>query len=259
MLKFCAHLGYLFTEYPLEDRFRAAKNAGFAAIEHPSPYEFGTARFRAFAQEVDLPCAQIAAPAGDPVKNEKGVACLAGRQDDFKASIKVGIRGAIEVGAPLLHFMPGILAEGADRETCRDIYLENLAWAADQCAAANLKVLIEPISDETVPGFYVNHPDFALSLITELDHPSVGLLFDVYHAAVKEINPIDFIKNHIDLMLHIQIADYPGRHEPGSGILAYHEIFRTLDDLGYSGFVGGEYKPKNKTLAGLAWLREATA
>ncbi len=259
MLKFSAHLGYLFTEYPLEDRFRAAKDAGFAAIEHPSPYRFGTSRFRILAQEVDLPCAQIAAPAGDPKENEKGLACLAGRQDDFKASIKIGIRGALDIGAPLLHVMPGVLVNGMDRESCRDIYLENLTWAADECAAANLKVLIEPISDETVPGFYVNHPAFALSLITELNHSSVGLLFDVYHAAVKGIDPVKFIKDHIDVMLHIQIADHPGRHEPGSGILAYADVFQVLDDLDYTGFVGGEYKPKYGTLAGLKWMQEATA
>lgn len=256
MPKFCAHLGYLFTELPLEDRFHAAKDAGFSAIEHPAPYTFGAARFRNLMHEVDLPCAQIAAPAGDPEKNEKGLACLDGRSDDFKASIDIGIATALTIGSPLLHVMPGVLIDGMERDSCRNIYLENLAWAADQCAAAELKVLIEPISDETVPGFYVNHPDFALSLIAELNHPSVGLLFDVYHAAVKGIDPVKFIKDHSNVMLHIQIADHPGRHEPGSGTLPYADIFQTLDELGYEGFIGGEYIPKNNTLAGLTWMHK---
>ncbi|MRG70922.1 TIM barrel protein [Alphaproteobacteria bacterium HT1-32] len=256
MPQFCAHLGYLFTEFPLEARFSAASSAGFMAVEHPSPYDFGITRFRDLLTENNLTCAQIAAPAGDAGKGEKGLACLQDRSAEFRESVSTGIAAAIEIGVPLLHIMPGILPDGATRQDCRATYISNLKWAADRCADANITVLIEAISDESVPGFYVNHPTFALDLISEISHERVALLFDVYHAAVKGLDPIAFIDRHIGTIAHIQIADYPGRHEPGTGTIPYKEIFSRLDILSYPGVVGCEYKPEHETIRGLNWQTE---
>ncbi|MEQ8710617.1 MAG: TIM barrel protein [Rhodospirillales bacterium] len=253
---FCAHLGYLFTELPLEERFSAAAAAGFTTVEHPAPYDFSIARFRDLLDAHDLTCAQIAAPAGDPGKGEKGLACLKDRTAGFRESVDTGIAAAREIGTSLLHIMPGILPDGATREDCRETYLTNLGWAADRCAAANITVLIEAISDESVAGFYVNHPDFALDLISGLSHGHVAMLFDVYHAAVKGLDPVAFIEQHLDRIAHIQIADYPGRHEPGTGTLPYKEIFARLDSLAYPGVVGCEYKPAHDTIGSLSWLAE---
>ena len=254
MPRFCAHLGYLFTDRPLTERFAAAAAAGFAAVEHPDPYGMGIDAFARAAARHRLPVAQIAAPAGDAEAGEKGLACLDGRQHEFRRSVEAGIDAAAALGTTLLHVMPGILPDGATRKQCEAVYLENLAWAADRCGSAGLTVLIEAISDETVAGFYVNHPDYALELRGRLGRDNVRLLFDVYHAAVKGLDPIGFLERHVDAVGHIQIADHPGRHEPGTGRVPYAALFGLIDDLGYAGWVGCEYKPAAATEDGLGWM-----
>lgn len=257
MPRFCAHLGYLFTELPLEDRFTAARDAGFSAVEHPNPYPFGTTRFRDLLLSTGLGCQQIAAPAGDAEKGEKGFACLTARQADFRSSLNAGLVAARIIGAPMLHIMPGILLEGESRAGCRDTYVANLMWAANQCAEAGITGLIEPISDETVPGFYVNHPDFAAELIADIGSTSIRMLFDLYHAAVKDVDVLKFVSDHIDTIAHIQIADHPGRGEPGSGALDFTAFFALLDSLDYAGYVGCEYKPSGDTAATLGWMESS--
>lgn len=255
MPRFCAHLAYLFNEIPLEDRFAAAANAGFAAIEHPSPYTFGIERFADLARQHELPVAQIAAPSGEGTLGEKGFACLADRQNDFRKSVVDGIKAAATIGTTLMHVMPGVLPKGAKREDLRRTYVDNIKWAADQASQSGLTILIEPISDETVPGFYANHPEFVLSLMEDIGSDNLAMLFDVYHAAVKGLDPIAFLRSNIARIAHIQIADHPGRNEPFSGTLPYEAIFAEIDRLGYAGTVGCEYKPTSETAAGLKWLQ----
>lgn len=257
MPRFSAHLGYLFTEMPLEDRFAAAAVAGFRAIEFPAPYGFGLQRFRDCVAEHGLSVVQIGAPSGDPEKGEKGFACLSGRSDDFRRSVNAGIAAAGEIGCPRLHIMPGRLPDGKNRKALRGVYIANLIWAVEQCATAGVTMIIEPISDETVPGFYMNHPDFAVSVLEEIDQSSARMLFDIYHATVKGIDPIFFLKQHLHLIDHIQIADHPGRHEPGTGTVLYPAIFDLLDEAEYDGWVGCEYVPAEATHASLGWLSEA--
>ncbi len=255
MPRFCAHLGYLFTELPLEKRFAAAANAGFVAVEHPSPYDFGPERFGNLAAKNGLTVSQISAPSGNPEAGEKGFACLADRVDDFRSSVRQGIEAAAVVGTKLLHVMPGILPDGLDREQLRETYVRNLRWATDECQRANLTVLIEAISDETIAGFYVNHPEFAISLLEEIDAANARLMIDVYHAAVKGLDPIAFVRANLERIAHIQIADFPGRHEPGSGSVRFSRFFKELDTLGYEGLVGCEYKPATETQQGLHWFK----
>ncbi len=254
MPRFCAHLGYLFTEVPLEERFAAAASAGFVAVEHPAPYDFGPERFGSLAAQNGLSVAQISAPSGNAKAGEKGFACLADRKDDFQRSVRQGIEAARAVGTNLLHVMPGILPAGHAREQLRDTYVSNLKWAADECQRAHLTVLIEPISDETITGFYVNHPDFAIALLDDIDAGNARLMFDVYHAAVKELDPVAFVQANLERIAHIQIADYPGRHEPGSGRVQFSRFFEELDSLNFEGLVGCEYKPATNTQQGLHWL-----
>jgi hydroxypyruvate isomerase len=255
--RFSAHLGYLFTEMPLEDRFAAAAVAGFRAIEFLLPYGFGLQRFRDCVAEHGLSVAQIGAPNGDPEKSERGFACLPDRSDDFRRSVNAGIAAAGEIGCPRLHIMSGRLPDGNSRKSLRDVYMANLAWASEQCASAGLTMIIEPISDETMPGFYLNHPDFAVSVLEEIDQSSARMLFDIYHATVKGLDPISFLKQHLHLIDHIQIADHPGRHEPGTGTVPFSAIFDLLDEAEYDGWVGCEYVPAEGTHAGLGWLSEA--
>lgn len=254
MPRFAAHLGYLFTETPLENRFAAAAAGGFGAVEHPSPYSFGVDRFAGLAQEHGLAVAQVAAPSGDPARGEKGFACLPDRTAEFRESVLMGVAAAQTLSCPYLHIMPGVLPNGATRDELRQTYLHNLETAAHHCSMSGLTVLIEAISDETVPGFYVNDPRFAAELVTELRQPNVRLLFDAYHAAVKDVDPVAFCRAHLDLIGHLQIADHPGRHEPGSGAIPYPAFFDLLDRQGYRGWVGCEYKPAGATEDGLGWL-----
>lgn len=255
MPRFCAHLGYLFTDRPLEDRFAAAASAGFPAVEHPDPYAMGVGAFARAAASHGLVVAQIAAPAGDAAAGEKGLACLDGRQREFRDSIDAGIAAATATGSRRLHVMPGILPDGMTRAQCEAVYLENLGWAAERCGSAGLSVLIEAISDETVPGFYVNHPAYALDLKRRLASDNVLLLFDVYHAMVKNLDPIGFLEDNVGAIGHIQIADHPGRHEPGTGGVPFAGLFARTDALGYTGWVGCEYKPSARTEDGLGWMR----
>lgn len=254
MPKFCAHLGYLFTEMPFHERFACAQAAGFEAIEHPDPYGIGIDRFASLANSCNMPVAQIAAPSGDPSRGEKGLACQPGRTEEFRESVIQGIDAARRIRAKALHLMSGVIPEGRKREDLRDVYVANVIWAADIAADAGVPLIIEAISDETVSGFYLNDPRFALDLLDEIARPNASLLFDTFHAAVKGIDIIDFAIQHSDRIGHIQIADHPGRNEPGSGILPFQEFFQALDDIGYAGWVGCEYKPVGLTKDGLGWL-----
>ncbi len=255
MPRFSAHLGYLFTEIPLSERFAAAAAAGFSAVEHPEPYGFGVEQFADACERHGLSVAQIAAPAGNSSKGEKGLACLSGRQDDFRVSVEDGIKAAKRTGSPLLHVLPGLLTPDQNRSDVADLYIKNITFAADACAAEGLGLIIEAISDETIAGFFVNHPDYALDLIAAIGRPNVTMLFDTYHAAVKNLDPVAYIESHLEHIGHIQIADHPGRHEPFTGNLEFDRFFESLDAAGYEGFVGCEYKPKGPTEDGLNWMK----
>ena len=256
MPRFCAHLGYLFTELPLEERFGAAREAGFSAIEHPAPYEFGVTAFRDAAQAHGLTVPQIAAPGGKPGSGEKGLACLSGRTGDFRDSIQKGIDAALTIGAPMLHTLVGIIPEGIAADKCRDTYLTNIAWATEQCDKAGLRLILEPICNEANPGFFLNDMFLAVELIRELSETTTGMLFDTYHAAATRVDILTFLEGHLDIIAHVQISDYPGRHEPGSATLPFDDFFRLLDHLNYPGWVGCEYKPATDTTSGLGWASE---
>lgn len=255
---FSAHLGYLFTELPLAERFSAAAAAGFTVVEHPAPYEFGLQAFAAAVRRERLSVAQVASPAGDPASGEKGLACLAGRETAFQENVLLGIEAARVLGTEKLHVMPGCVPPGLQRSDLVGKYLDNMNWAAERCSDAGLTLLIEPISDETVPGFFVNDPVFAIGLLEQLDSRTVRLLFDAYHAAVKGIDPVAFVEKHLDLIAHIQVADFPGRHEPGTGRIDYDRFFDRLDRLGYGGSVGCEYKPAGRPAGGFGWMHRFT-
>tara|TARA_R110002110_G_scaffold261322_6_gene477144 strand:+ start:14666 stop:15451 length:786 start_codon:yes stop_codon:yes gene_type:complete len=256
MPRFCAHLGYLFTELPLEERFGAARKEGFSGIEHPAPYGFGVTAFRDAARAHDLTVPQIAAPGGKPGNGEKGLACLPGRASDFRDSVRKGMDAAITIGAPMLHTLAGIIPDGETADKCRDTYLTNIAWATEQCAEAGLTLIIEPISNQANPGFFLDNPLFAAELIRELGNAGPGMLFDTYHAAATDIDILTFFESHLNIISHVQVSDFPGRHEPGTGTLPFDDFFKLLDHLNYPGWVGCEYKPATDTSSGLGWAAE---
>lgn len=255
MPEFCAHLGYLFTEMPLAERFAAAKTAGFDWVEHPAPYAFGVDDFAKACADHGLQVAQIAAPAGDGALGEKGFACLAAREDDFVRSLHTGVDAALRISARFLHIMPGIIEPDTQehRDRLRELYSSRIAMAADYAAANEVSILIEPINNDTIPGFYMNDPRFAAEVLNAIARPNAFMLLDVYHAVNRGLDPVAFWDRAGHLVGHIQIADAPGRHEPGSGKIDFAAFFAAIHASGYAGVVGLEYKPQAGTLDGLGW------
>ena len=246
-----AHLGYLFTEVPLAARFEAAARSGFRYVEHPSPYSLPAALVADLCDEHGLSVVQIALPAGG--EGEKGLAAIPGREGDFARTAEIGMAYAEVIGCTLVHPMSGIPEPGFTRNVLDATYRANLELACSIAADAALDVIIEPIGAEALEGYYMNRPDFAVSVIDQLARPNLRLSFDVYHAKNAGIDPAAFARSHGSLMAHVQIADSPGRHEPGSGKIDFDELFAAFDESGYVGVIGLEYHPAASTEAGLNW------
>ncbi len=251
---FSAHFGYLFTELPLAERFAAARRSGFVAVEHPSPYAMPAAEFRRHVQDEGLSLVQIALPAGDPARGEKGMAALPGREVEFRVTLETGITYATESGARFIQLQSGLQPPEVAFDVLWDTYLRNLTFAAKRAAQAGLGVLIEPIGPGTLEGYFMGNSALALRAVRELQEPNLGMLFDVFHAANAGEDPLAFIATNSAAIRHLHIADYPGRNQPGTGTIDFPALFRLLADIGYAGLIGCEYKPTGHTMESLAWL-----
>lgn len=258
MPRFSAHLGYLFSDRPLNERFAAARRFGFAAVEHPAPYELPAERTAALLQDTGLVFAQLAAPAGDPSKGEKGLAVLPDRRAEFRASIDRALDYADAVGCTMIHVMSGIAPADADEPAVWGAYIDNMRFAAEAFARRGKRLLIEPISRRTVSAYFMSDPERALEAADAIG-PNAVLLFDVYHAKLGGFDPLAFIRSALPRIAHVHIADEPGRHEPGTGRLDFATLFRLLDERGFEGLVGCEYVPSGRTEDGLGWLAKAGA
>lgn len=255
MKRLSAHLGYLFAEMPLEQRFAAARRAGFGAVEHPAPYALGVGRTKGLLAEHGLVFTQLALPSGDSALGEKGFACLPGRQKEFKDALSIGIDFAESVGCPAVHVMSGIAPPQADAGALWATYVANVSLAATECARRGLRLLVEPISTGTVPGYYMNNLPLALKVVEEVGVSSAAILLDTFHARANGIDPTAFMAAHAAVIAHVHVADYPDRHEPGTGMIDFAAFFRTLASVGFGGWVGLEYVPAAGTEEGLGWAR----
>ncbi|MEP3276760.1 MAG: TIM barrel protein [Stappiaceae bacterium] len=255
MLQFSAHLGRRFSGLPFEARFAAAKAAGFGAVEYPSPYAVGIDYFDECARKQGLAVAQITAPAGDAGKGDKGFACFSFRVDDFRASIRKGLAAANLLDCPSLLVRAGILREDDTRGDLRSDYIDNMRWAAEQCALAEVKLLIEPASEKVVPGYFLNDMALAISVLNELNSDAVGLLFNVYQAHLMGTDPVKFVKDHYDLIRHFHVADHPGRNQPGTGSIDFKSIFSVLESRSFAGWIGCDYSARPEADDTLEWYR----
>ncbi len=253
MLRFSAHLGYLFTELPLAERFAAARRAGFTAVEHPGPYALPAPALRALLQETGLEFVQFALPAGDVAKGEKGFAALPGREAEFRDSVHVGLDYAETIGARFIQVQSGLVPPGADHGALWATYVANLAVAAEAAARRSIDVLIEPIGAGTLADYFMDRSDLALRALEEVGQPNLRLLFDVFHSSNAGIEPAGFISEHVSKIGHLHIADFPGRNQPGTGTIDFPALFRTIEQSGYQGLIGCEYKPTGRTEASLGW------
>ncbi len=254
MPRFAANLSYLFTEFPFERRFAAAAEAGFKAVEFHFPYAVESARLADAAHAAGVEVVLFNLPPGDWAAGERGIACHPDRIDEFRAGVATAVDYAKALGCPRLNCLAGIAPAGVDAATARATLVANLRFAAAALAQAGLTLLLEPINTRDMPGFFVAASRQALDIIAEADAPNLRLQYDVYHAQVMEGDLARTLAEHLPRIGHVQIADNPGRHEPGSGEINFPFLFGHLDRIGYEGWVGCEYAPATDTASSLGWL-----
>jgi hydroxypyruvate isomerase len=256
MPRFAANLTMLFTEVPFLDRFERAARAGFHAVEFLFPYAHPAEEIRRRLDEHQLALVLHNLPAGDWDAGERGIACLPDRVDEFRAGVATAIAYAKALGVTQLNCLAGKAPAGADPALLQRTLVANLRFAADALRRADLRLLVEPINTFDIPGFFVNRTAQALAIIDEVGADNLALQYDLYHAQRMEGELAATLEKHLARIAHVQLADNPGRHEPGSGEINYPFIFAHLDRIGYRGWVGCEYKPAASTEAGLHWRQQ---
>lgn len=258
MPRFAANLSMLFTEAPFLERFGRAAAAGFEAVEFLFPYAWPAATLRELLDEHKLRLVLHNLPAGDWDAGERGIACLPERVDEFRAGVATALEYARVLGVGQLNCLAGKAPAGADPAVLRATLVANLRYAAAELERAGCKLLIEPINTFDIPGFLVNRSDQALDILDEVGAPNAFLQYDIYHAQRMEGELAATLRKHLARIAHVQIADNPGRNEPGSGEIHYPFLFAHLDRIGYTGWIGCEYKPAAATEAGLGWMPAAS-
>ena len=249
MLRFAANLSMLFPEAPFLDRFALAARAGFAAVECQFPYEAPAAEIRARLDDLGLAMVLHNLPAGD-----RGLACLPHRVDEFRAGVPRAIAYAHALGVRQVNCLAGIAPAGADAATLRRTLVDNLRFAARAFADDGLRLLVEPINTFDMPGFFVNRTPQAVALLDDVGEANAFVQYDAYHAQRMEGELAATLAKYLPRIAHVQVADNPGRHEPGTGEIRFEFLFAELERLGYEGWIGCEYKPAGRTDVGLDWL-----
>ena len=252
----------LYPELDFLDRFEAAAQDGFKAVEYLFPYAFESSEIAARLKANGLHQVLFNAPPGDWDGGERGLACLPGREAEFRQSLVQALEYAAALDCPRIHVMAGLIPSSTGRETLYSIYIGNLRWAALEAARQGVDVLIEPINTRDIPGFFLNRQDNAHQVIADVGAPNLKVQMDLYHCQIVEGDLAMKLRQYLPTgnVGHIQIAGVPQRHEPDGGELNYPYLFSVLDGLGYTGWVGCEYRPKagtqvGGTSAGLGWLK----
>lgn len=253
MIKLAANLTMLFNEYPFMERFGAASAAGFSAVEFLFPYAFDA---KLIAEQLSRHRLQLVLhnlPAGNWEGGERGIACHPDRIAEFEAGVAQAIAFATILGVKQLNCLAGIKPAGVSTEVAQQTLIHNLRHAAAQLQQHGIRLLIEPINTMDIPGFFLSGTNQALALIEATGSDNLFLQYDIYHMQRMEGELINTIKQHLPMIKHIQLADNPGRFEPGSGEINFHNIFAALNAMAYEGWIGCEYKPQQGTEAGLHW------
>ena len=255
MPKFAANLTMLFNEVPFMERFDKAAAANFKAVEFLFPYAFPAADIKAKLDQNKLTLVLHNLPAGNWEAGERGIACLPDRVEEFRKGVSNAVEYATALGVKQVNCLAGKMPEGVAHTVLRTTFIDNLKYAAAELKKANIKLLIEPINTFDIPGFFLSGTQQAIDIITEVGSDNLFLQYDIYHAQRMEGELANSIQKHLAKIAHIQLADNPGRNEPGTGEINYAYIFAMLDRIGYAGWIGCEYKPAATTEAGLGWLK----
>jgi hydroxypyruvate isomerase len=253
MPRFAANLTMLFAEMPFLDRFAAAKAAGFSGVEYLFPYDYDKADLRERLDEHGLVQVLHNLPAGNWAAGERGIAILPDRVDEFRDGVARAISYAKALDCRQLNCLVGVAPRDADPFEINEVLVENLRFAADALARERIKLLVEPINTLDIPGFFLSKTEQAVQLIADVRSSNLFIQYDIYHMQVMEGDIARSLQKHLPRIAHVQLADNPGRNEPGTGEINYPFLFRHLDTLGYRGWVGCEYKPKTTTVDGLGW------
>lgn len=254
MPRFAANLSMMFGEVPFLERFAAAGEAGFEAVEFLFPYEHPPEELARRLRAGRVQNVLFNMPPGDWGAGERGIAALPGREREFRQGVALALRYAEALGTPSVHAMAGLVPAGADREACRATYLENLRFAAHELAPKGITLLVEPINGRDMPGYFLQTQAEAHAIREEVGAPNLRVQMDLYHAQIVEGDLTVKLRRWVKDVGHVQIASVPDRNEPDRGELSYPHVFRVLDELGYAGWVGCEYRPAQGTVAGLGWF-----
>ncbi|MBC8007420.1 MAG: TIM barrel protein [Prolixibacteraceae bacterium] len=268
MPQFAANLHYLFGEIPFLDRFEAAAAAGFKAVEFQVPYDYTTAELSARLRSNALKMVLFDAPMGDWARGDRGLAAVPGREKEFCDGLDKVLEYGNALGCNTVHLMAGVVGPGEDYMAAERTYVSNLRHAASRLGGHGITSVIEPINKKMgivengpsyttqgMHGYFLNHTHQARRILEEVGSPNLLLHLDVYHMQMLEGHLAETIRENIGLLRHVQIAGVPGRHEPTVGEINYPYLFDLLDELGYRGWVGCEYRPKGNTWFGLSWAR----
>jgi hydroxypyruvate isomerase len=253
MPQLAANLTLMFGEVPFLERFDAASTAGFEAVEYLFPYDYDAQILKQKLRDHRLVQVLHNLPAGKWAAGERGIACFPDRVDEFKAGVDNAIAYATVLGCDRVNCLAGILPASVDPLAARETLTRNLQYAAPRLKAAGIKLLIEPINTRDIPGFFLSGTRQAVEIIEAVGSDNLFLQYDIYHMQIMEGNLAPTIEAHLPLIAHLQLADVPGRHEPGTGAIDFGSLLPFIDRVGYAGWIGCEYIPQAKTADGLGW------
>ena len=256
MPQFAANLTMLYNEAPFLERFELAAHSGFKAVEFLFPYAYKAAEIKNKLDQNQLKLVLHNLPAGDWDSGERGIACNPDRVEEFRAGVAKAIEYAQVLGVPQLNCLAGKMPTGVSTQLIHDTFVANLQFAAAELKKSHLKLLIEPINTFDIPGFFLSKTQQALDILSEVGADNLFVQYDIYHAQRMEGELSNTIEKNLSKIAHIQLADNPGRNEPGTGEINYPYLFKMLDRIGYQGWIGCEYKPATTTDAGLSWIQK---
>lgn len=257
MPRFAANLSMMFNEMPFLDRFAAAAASGFQAVEYLFPYDHPVEEIEKRLSRESLENVLFNLPPGDWAGGERGVTCIPGREAEFRAGVDIALAYAVNLNVKRLHAMAGRAPAGVSVAAVRSTYLGNLRYAAEKLVSHGITLVIEAINTRDIPGFYLTSQAQAYDSCCATGLPNVRMQFDLYHTQIMEGDLETKLRKYTPFIEHIQIAGVPGRNEPDRGEVNYPHLFEVIDEIGYCGWVGCEYRPAGKTIDGLAWLATA--